>query len=82
MALVIPDDWITKTHLTEDEVLKELVIALFQQERLTLGQASTWLGIDRLTFQRFLAERHIPVHYGIAEYDADMATIRQQEWAS
>lgn len=82
MTLVISDEWLTTTHLTEDEMRRELVILLFQQERITLGQASTWLGIDRLSFQQFLAERHIPVHYGIEEYETDLATIRQQGWVS
>jgi predicted HTH domain antitoxin len=79
MTLVISDEWLQTTHLTEGELLQEIVILLFQQERLTLGQASTWLGIDRLTFQQLLAERQIPVHYGIQEYEADLETIRQQE---
>jgi predicted HTH domain antitoxin len=77
MSLVIPDEWLTTSQLTEEELLQELVLMLFQQERITLGQASTWLGIDRLSFQQFLAERHIPVHYGIEEYEADRVTVRQ-----
>lgn len=80
MALLINDEWLQQTHLNEEELLQELVLLLFQQERLTLGQASTWLRMDRLSFQQLLAQRKIPVHYGIAEFEADIKTIRQQGW--
>jgi len=78
MTLTISDEWLSTIHLTAEELLQEMVILLFQQERLTLGQASTWLGIDRFTFQQMLAARQIPVHYGMEEYEADLETIRQQ----
>lgn len=80
MSLIIPDEWLATTQLSEHELLQELVLLLFQQERLTLGQASTWLGIDRLSFQQLLATRQIPVHYGVEDYEADLRTIRQQGW--
>lgn len=77
MSLTIPDEWLSTTHLTEHELLQEIVVLLYQQERLTLGQASTWLGMDRLTFQQILAERQIPVHYGVDDYKADLDTLRR-----
>lgn len=80
MSLTIADEWLKTAQLTEDELLQEIVLLLFQQERLTLGQASTWLGIDRLTFQQLLVKRKIPVHYDIGEYEADLHTIQQQGW--
>lgn len=78
MSRVISDEWLSVAQYSERELLQELVLLLFQQERLTLGQASTWLGVDRLTFQQLLAERRIPVHYGVEEYQADLRTLRDQ----
>lgn len=79
MSLMISDKWLATTRLSEQELLQELVLLLFQQNRLTLGQASTWLDIDRLTFQDLLAQRKIPVHYGIEDYEVDLANIEAEE---
>jgi predicted HTH domain antitoxin len=62
--------------LTEREAKKELAIALFQQERFTLAQASRFAGASQEEFQHWLAERHIPIHYGVAEFEQDIATLR------
>jgi predicted HTH domain antitoxin len=76
MSLDIPDDLLHAARLTEQEALKELAVALFAQERLTLAQAARLAGLDRLTFQHLLAARRIPVHYDVAEFEADLETLR------
>ena len=70
MSLEITDDILHAAHLSADEPCREIAILLFQQERLTLGQAA------ELDFQRMLAERGIAVHYGIAEFEDDLTTMR------
>lgn len=40
MSLVIPDEILHATHMTDTELLQEIAILLFQKEKLTLGQAS------------------------------------------
>jgi predicted HTH domain antitoxin len=62
MALTLPDELLQSTKLTEAELKAELALALFQQERLTLGQAATLAGLPQLDFQRLLASRRIPLH--------------------
>ena len=52
-------------------------MTLFQQERLTLAQASGLAEMGRLAFQALLAERQIPIHYGIEEFHEDLQTLRQ-----
>jgi len=44
---------------------------------LTLAQASRLAGMSQLAFQGFLAERQIPIHYGIEEFDEDLQTLRR-----
>jgi predicted HTH domain antitoxin len=46
-------------------MLQEIAILLFQQERLTLAQASRLANLPRWAFQKLLASRHIPVHYNV-----------------
>ena len=50
MAVVIPDEILYTTHMTAAELKREVAVLLYQQERLTLGQASRLAGIGQLQF--------------------------------
>ncbi|MFP4436829.1 MAG: UPF0175 family protein [Chloroflexaceae bacterium] len=76
MSLVIPDEILQAANVSEEELLREIALLLFEQNRLTLAQASRMIGVDRLTFQELLAGRNIPVHYSVDDFEADMATLR------
>jgi predicted HTH domain antitoxin len=75
MSLVIPDEILHTTRLTAAELIQELAVALFQREKLTLGQASHLAGMNQWQFQQLLASRQIPLHYGVAEFEADLQTL-------
>ena len=77
MTIVMPDDILQATRLTEDELKQELAVILFQKDKLTLGQASILAGMNRLQFQHLLASRKIPVHYGVSEFEEDMKTLKE-----
>jgi len=63
--------------MTEEERMRELAVALFQMERLTLARACRLAQMDRIEFQRLLASRRIPMHYDVAEFEEDIATLRK-----
>ena len=75
--MTISDDVIAAAHMTEPEIRRELALALFQQEKLTLGQARRLAGLSHLDFQALLAERQIPIHYGVEEFRQDLRTLRE-----
>ena len=77
MAVIIPDEVLTAAQLSESELKRELALTLFQQERLTLAQASRLAEMGQLEFQNLLAARQIPIHYGIEEFHEDLRTLRQ-----
>jgi predicted HTH domain antitoxin len=77
MLVTIPDEILAAARLTEPELKRELALTLFQQERLTLAQASRLADMTLLAFQSLLAERRIPIHYGVEEFDEDLRTLRQ-----
>ncbi|MEI9815002.1 MAG: UPF0175 family protein [Acidobacteriota bacterium] len=76
MNITLPDDVLRSAHVAESDVQVELALTLFAQERLTLGQAAILAGMGQLEFQRLLAERKIPIHYGIEEWQEDLETLR------
>ncbi|MDP9382875.1 MAG: UPF0175 family protein [Chloroflexota bacterium] len=79
MAVVIPDAVLASAGLTADEARRELAVALYARERLTEGQAAEVAGMDRRAFNTLLAERGIPIHYGVEELreDAERALGRR-----
>lgn len=78
MSIQIPDDIFQATHMTEDEIKRELAVMLFQGEKLTLGQASRLACMTQLEFQHLLASRKIPVHYATAEFEEDLETLAER----
>ena len=78
MPLTVSDELLHTAHLTEAELLHEIAITLFQQDRLTLGQAAGFAGLTQLDMQRLLASRQIPLHYGAEDLDHDLATVRSR----
>jgi predicted HTH domain antitoxin len=79
MPVTIPDEVLAAAHITEPELKQELALTLFRQERLTLGQASRLAEMTQLAFQALLADRQIPIHYGVEEFREDVRTSRQPE---
>ena len=81
MAITLPDELMRTTKLSEAEIKAELALALFQQERLTLGQAAQLAGVPQLDFQRLLASRRIPLHYGLDAMEEDVARAKRSSGA-
>ena len=79
MPVTITDEVLTAAHISEPELKQELALTLFQQERLTLAQASRVAEMSQLAFQALLADRQIPVHYGVEEFREDLRTLRRTE---
>ena len=79
MPVTISDEVLTAAHISEPELKQEVALTLFQQERLTLAQASRLAEMRQLAFQGLLAARQIPIHYGSEEFREDLRTLRQTE---
>jgi predicted HTH domain antitoxin len=77
MGLVIPEDILRAANMSEVELQREIALLLFQQDKLTLGQASTFAGMSQLEFQRLLASRQTPIHYDVQEFADDLKTLRK-----
>lgn len=79
MSLVISDDLVNASGFSENELLLEIVLMLFQQDKISLGKASELLGLHRVQFQKLIAERGICVHYDIDEFQEDLKTLEETD---
>jgi predicted HTH domain antitoxin len=77
MSIVISDDILYATHMTETEFLQEIAILLYEKGKLSLGKASKLARMGRIQFQLLLASRQIPINYGIEDFEADLKTLHQ-----
>jgi predicted HTH domain antitoxin len=77
MSLIISDELVQASGLFESELLQELVLLLFQREKITLGSASRFLGMTQLEFQALLAEKNLYVHYDVDELHEDVKNLQE-----
>lgn len=77
MPLAIPDDLLLATKMSAQELRVEIALMLYQQDKLTLGQASTLAEMPQLRFQHLLAARGIKMHYDLPEFEEDLATLQR-----
>jgi predicted HTH domain antitoxin len=77
MSVVISDDLLQASGLSEAELLQEIVLLLFQQNRITIGNASNLLEINLIQFQHLIADRDIHLHYDVEDFHADVAALKR-----
>ncbi|MBE9009712.1 UPF0175 family protein [Pseudanabaenaceae cyanobacterium LEGE 13415] len=77
MNLLISDELVRASGLSEPELLLELIVLLFQKEKLTLARASRLAGMTQIQFQQLLAERKIPIHYDVKDLQEDIASLKE-----
>ena len=76
MAVVIPDDMLSALGMSEEQVRQEMAIMLFREDKLSLSKAARLAGMTRLTFQKLLASRMIPIHYDEADFRQDIQALQ------
>jgi len=80
MSLVISEEIVKASGLSEQELIIELVLLLFQQEKLSLGKAAELLNISQVKFQKILSERGINIHYDVDELQEDIQHLTAKGW--
>ena len=77
MIIIIYDEILCPTRMTESEMKLEIAVMLFQKEKLTLGQAGRFADMNRIAFQHLLASRQIPVHYDVKDLEKDIENLQK-----
>ena len=77
ISIEIPKEIAHIARMTPPELRQELAIHLFQQDKLSFGKAREMAEMTAWAFQQLLGIRGIPVHYGVQDYDQDMATLHE-----
>lgn len=75
MALIIPDEILSKAQLSADELLVDLACYLYDKKRMSMGQARQLASLDQISFQKELAKRSILIHYTEEDLDKDLNNL-------
>ncbi|MUL37306.1 UPF0175 family protein [Gloeocapsopsis dulcis] len=76
MSIVIPDDILQATKMSEDELRLEIAIMLYKQERISSGKVRAWTGLTVIEFQHELAKRGLCINYDVEDFQSDVTTLQ------
>ncbi|MBD1872758.1 UPF0175 family protein [Nodosilinea sp. FACHB-131] len=80
ITLNLPDNLNQTETFNQSDWFREIAVALFQQERISLSRASKIAGMELISFQKLLADRNICVHYDVEDFEQDMQHLRDRGW--
>ena len=75
MQIIIPDEFIKISKLSETQLMTELAMALFSKNLLTFGQARKLSGLDVISFQEELGKNKITMHYDLLDFEQDLINL-------
>jgi len=74
ITLQLPRRVLESARVNVAELKIELALHLYQQKRLSVGQARELAEMSLWEFRQLLASRRISPHYEVADLDEDMQT--------
>lgn len=75
-TLEIPQDVLDAAQMNTQDVRRELALALYAQQRVSLGKARELAGLTLWEFRQWLATRRIEAHYDSDDLQDDLAALR------
>ncbi|OKH22638.1 UPF0175 family protein [Chroogloeocystis siderophila] len=76
MSVVIPDEILQATKMSEDELRLEIAIMLYKQEKISSGKVRAWTGLTVIEFQHELAKRGLCINYDVEDFQSDVTTLQ------
>jgi predicted HTH domain antitoxin len=80
LKLEIPEDVLGSLRIppdeVEDELRKELAVALYERKALSLGKARHLARMSRWEFHELLGKRKVVRHYEIEDLEGDLEYVR------
>ncbi|MDJ1168543.1 UPF0175 family protein [Roseofilum sp. BLCC_M154] len=77
MNITIPDEILHSAQLSEADIKLELAISLYQQRKISTGQARHLAGMHLIQFQQELSKRGVYLNYEVEDFEADIQTLKR-----
>lgn len=75
--LLIEDEIVKGTQMSEEQLRMEIAIALYEKGILSFGQARRLAHLDYLNFETLLFERKVPYPYTSEDLHSDIETLHK-----
>jgi predicted HTH domain antitoxin len=75
--LVIEEDIVRSTQMSEQELRLEIALALFEKNVLSFGKARKLAGLTHFEFEKLLFDRSVPSKYTVEDLNSDLATLEK-----
>lgn len=76
--LIISKDLLENARMSPQEMATEIAVYLYQNKRLTMGQAKRLAGLNQIEFQNELAARNVFIHYEFADVLKDVKSLNDK----
>jgi predicted HTH domain antitoxin len=74
VEIEVPDAVLGIPQYSQRDLLLDVAVALYQRGLYSLAKAARLAELNRLEFQKILAERHIPIRYDL---QIDLDTLQK-----
>ena len=77
LSLEVPQDVLESARMSAADLKTELALALYAQQRLSIGKARELAGISLWEFRQLLASQRIAPQYDEGDLAEDIKTLRE-----
>jgi len=74
--LIIEDEIVQGTHLSEEQLRLEIAVALYEKGIFSFGQARRLARMDWFSFRSLLDERNVAANYDLEGLEKDLEAIK------
>jgi len=75
MSVLIPDDILRASKMTEGELKLEIAIMLYKKGKISSGKVRAWTGLTVIEFQHQLVLRELCINYDVEDFASDVKTL-------
>lgn len=76
MKIEIPEDLVAAAEISQQEAIQFLALSLYQNDRLTLGNASRLCNLAQSDFMDLMSAYGVTFNYDVEELEDDINTLR------
>lgn len=75
MGIQVTDGFLERLGMTESEFLIEMAVHFYNIEKMSMGQARKFAGLDQISFQQELSKRDVLIKYDENDLEDDMRAL-------
>lgn len=77
MNIAVADELLRGIAITPAEALLDFAIGLYTERKASLGRAAAVAGVPQAEFLREMGRRKVPLHYDVADFEADCRVVAE-----